>query len=144
MKDHPILRGVTDLWWPSDVYEVKHRPPDDQVLVWGQILAGMKPDDPPLAGPKNEPLTPLVWLREYKGESGQTSKIVTTTAGAAVDLQNEGFRRLLVNACYWTLDLTDKMPDKMDVNYMDAYAPSFFGFGKGKKGVKPADLKLQP
>jgi len=140
LKDHPVLQGVTDLWWPSDVYEVKHRPPDDQVLVWGQVLTGMKPDDPPVAGPKNNPPMPVVWLREYKGDAGKTSKIVTTTAGAAVDLQNEGLRRLLVNACYWTLGLTDQMPAKADVAYVDAYTPSFFGFGKGKKGVKPSDL----
>jgi type 1 glutamine amidotransferase len=140
MKDHPILRGVTDLWWPSDVYEVKHRPPDDQVLVWGQVLTGMKPEDPPVAGSKNNPPMPVVWMREYKGEKGKTSKIVATTAGAAVDLQNEGLRRLLVNACYWTLGLTDKMPAKADVAYVDAYTPSFFGIGKSKKGVRPSDL----
>jgi len=143
LKDHPILRGVTDLWWPSDVYAVTHRPPDADVLVWGQVLSGMKPEDPPVAGPKNDPLMPLVWLREYKGEGGKTSKILTTTAGAAVDLQNEGLRRLVVNACYWTTGLEDKMPVKADVEYVDAYAPSFFGFGKGKKGVKPSDLMMK-
>ena len=143
MKDHPILRGVTDLWWPSDVYEVQHRPQHDQVLVWGLVLSGMKPDDPPVAGPKNDPPMPLAWVREYKGDAGKTSKIVATTAGAAVDLQNEGLRRLLVNACYWTLGLADQLPAKADVDYVDAYTPSFFGFGKAKKGVKPADLKGQ-
>jgi hypothetical protein len=141
MKDHPILRGVTDLWWPTDVYTVTHLPPDAQVLVWGQVLSGMKPDDPPVAGPKNDPLMPLVWVRDYKEESGNVSKIVTTTAGAAVDLQNEGLRRLLVNACYWALGLEDKAPAKADVAYVGEYNPSFFGFGKSKKGVKPDDLK---
>jgi hypothetical protein len=86
---------------------------------------------------------PLVWVREYKGDEGKISKIVTTTAGAAVDLQNAGFRRLLVNACYWTLGLADKMPPKADVDCVGAYTPSFFGFGKGKKGVKPSDLKME-
>jgi hypothetical protein len=142
MKEHPVLRGVTDLWWPSDVYEVTHLPADAQVLVWGQVLSGMKPDDPPVAGAKNDPLMPLAWVREYRGDEGKVSKIVTTTAGAAVDLQNEGLRRLLVNACYWTLGLEDKMPAKADVGYVGEYNPSFFGFGQGKKGVKPADLKM--
>jgi hypothetical protein len=85
---------------------------------------------------------PMVWVREYKGDAGKISKIVATTAGAAVDLQNEGLRRLLVNACYWTLGLEDKMPAKADVAYVDDYNPSFFGFGKAKKGVKPSDLKI--
>jgi len=139
-KDHPILRGVTDLWWQTDVYTVSHLPADAQVLVWGQVLSGMKPDDPPVAGPKNDPLMPLIWVREYKGDEGKTSKIVATTAGAAVDLQNEGLRRLLVNACYWAVGLEDKIPAKADVEYVSPYNPTFFGFGKGKKNVKPSDL----
>jgi type 1 glutamine amidotransferase len=139
-KDHPILRGVTDLWWPTDVYTVSHLPPDAHVLVWGQVLSGMKPTDPPVVGPKNDPLMPLVWLRKYKGDEGKVSKIVATTAGSAVDLQNEGLRRLLVNACYWTLGMEDKMPAKADVDYAGPYDPTFFGFGKGKKNVKPSDL----
>jgi len=142
VADHPVLRGVTDLWWPTDVYTVSHLPADATVLVWGQVLAGMKPDDPAVMGPKNDPLMPLVWVRDYKGDSGNVSKIVATTAGAAIDLKNEGLRRLLVNACYWTLGMEDKEPAKADVSYVGEYNPSFFGFGKGKKGVKPEDLKM--
>jgi hypothetical protein len=141
LKDHPVLRGVSNLWWPSDVYTVEHLPSDAQVLVWGQVLTGMKPDDPPITGPKNDPLMPLIWVRDYTGEAGKTSKIVATTGGAAVDLQNEGLRRLLVNACYWSLGLEDKTPSKVDVDYVGSYNPSFFGFGGAKKGVKPADLQ---
>jgi len=142
-KDHPILRGVEDLWWPTDVYTVEHLPADTQVLVWGQVLAGMKPDAAPVTGPKNDPPMPLIWVREYTGDAGKTSKIVATTAGAAVDLQCEDFRRLLVNACYWSMGLEDKIPAKADVDYVGAYKPSFFGFGGGKKGVKPSDLKTE-
>jgi hypothetical protein len=139
MAMHPILRGVTPLWWPSDVYTVTHLPPDAQVLVYGQVLWGMKPDDPPVAGPINDPLMPVFWLRQYKGDAGRTSKIVTTTAGAAVDLENEGLRRLLVNSCYWTLGL--EVPVKADVTYVGNYSPTYFGFEGYKKGVKPSDLR---
>ena len=31
--------------------------------------------DPPVEGAKNHPMMPLVWLRNYTGESGKTSKI---------------------------------------------------------------------
>jgi hypothetical protein len=141
LKDHPILRGVSDLWWPTDVYTVTHLPPDAQVLVWGRVLSGMNPDDPPVAGEKNHPLMPLAWVRDYTGDSGKVSKIFATTAGAAVDLQNEGLRRLLVNACYWTLGMEAQAPAKADVDYLGDYNPSFFGFGKSKHGVKPDDLK---
>ena len=143
-KDNPVLRGVGDLWVPTDVYEVVHLPRDAQVLVWGQVLSGMNPTDPPVEGPKNHPLMPLVWLRNYKGEQGRTSKICATTMGAAVDLQNENLRRLLVNACYWATGLQKQIPAKANVAYVGEYHPGWFGFGKFKHGVKPEDLRLQP
>ncbi len=141
-KEHPILRGVKDLWCPTDVYTVSHLPPDATALVWGQVLSGMKRTDPAVEGAKNNPMMPLAWLRNYSGERGKTSKIFATTMGAAVDLENEGLRRLLVNACYWAVGLEGKIPAKADVDYVGEYRPSWFGFGKFKKGVKPNDLAL--
>jgi hypothetical protein len=142
-KDHPILRGVSDVWGPTDVYTVSHLPSDAKVLVHGQVLTGMKPTDPPVDNAKNHPLMPLVWIRDYRGPSGNTSKIVTTTMGAAVDLENEGLRRLLVNACYWAVGLEDRISPSTDVAYVGDYKPLWFGFGKYKRGVKPADLELK-
>jgi hypothetical protein len=142
-KDHPILQGVTDIWGPTDVYTVTHLPSDAVVLVKGEVLSGMKPADPPVEGPKNNPMMPLVWLRNYPSEKGKVSKIVTTTMGAAVDLESEGLRRMLVNACYWAVGLEQKIPAKADVNYVGEYKPLWFGFGKCQKGVKPADLELK-
>jgi hypothetical protein len=142
-KDHPILRGVADLWAPTDVYTVTHLPADAHVLVWGEVLAGMKPNDPPVLGAKNNPLMPVVWVREYRGEQQRASQIVTTTMGAAVDLQNEDLRRLLVNAAYWTTGLADKIPARANVEYVGEYKPLWFGFGKFAKGVKPGDLALK-
>jgi len=143
-KDHPILKGVADLWAPTDVYAVVHLPKDAQVLVWGEVLAGMRHDDPPVVGPKNSPLMPLVWVRQYHGEHEHPSQIVATTLGAAVDLQNEDLRRLLVNAAYWTTGLADKIPDRANVEYIGEYKPLWFGFGKFAKGVKADDLALKP
>ncbi len=142
-KDQPILRGVTDVWCPTDVYTVSHLPKDARVLVWGQVLAGMKPTDPPVTGPKNNPMMPLVWTRDYRGEQGKVSKIFTTTMGASVDLENEGLRRLLVNACYWAVGLEDQIPARANVDYVGEYKPLWFGYGKFKPGVKPADLELK-
>jgi hypothetical protein len=142
-KDHPILRGVSDIWVPTDVYTVSHLPADAQVLVRGQVLSGMKPTDSPVTNSKNDPLMPLVWLREYTGKSGKTSQIVATTMGAAVDLQNEDLRRLLINACYWSTGLAAKIPAKANVDYVGEYQPLWFGFGKFKKGVKPTELELK-
>jgi hypothetical protein len=142
LKDHPVLRGVSDIWGPTDVYEVTHLPADAQVLVLGQVLSGMKPSDPPVEGRKNDPMMPLVWVRDYTGPAGNTSRILTTTMGAAVDLQNPGLRRLLVNACYWCAGLQDQIPEKADVDYVGPYQPLWFGFGKFKPGLKPGDLAL--
>ena len=41
----PILRGVYNVWGPTDVYRVTKLPPDARVFLYGQVLAGMKPDD---------------------------------------------------------------------------------------------------
>src|SRR5690606_28615537 len=88
-RSHPMLRGVTNIWGPTDVYGVIHLPTNATVLAWGQVLTGMKPTDPPLDGPKNNPMMPLVWTRDHIWENGKTSTIVTTTMGSADDLENE-------------------------------------------------------
>ena len=141
-KAHPVLRGVNDLWGPTDVYGVIHLPADAKILVRGQVLSGMKPGDPPVEGKKNDPMMPLVWVRDYVGEGGKTSRILTTTMGAATDLENEGLRRLVVNACFWATGAEDKIPTKANVDYVGEFKPTNFGFGKFKPGVKPDDLKM--
>jgi hypothetical protein len=141
VKGSPLLRGVSDVWCPTDVYGVTHLPKDAQVLMWGQVLSGMKPGDAPVEGGKNDPMMPLVWTRSYTWPNGNTSKVFTTTMGAAVDLQNEGLRRLLVNACYWAVGLQDSIPQKANVSYVGDYKPGWFGFGKFTKGTRPSDLE---
>lgn len=135
-KNHPILKGIEDIFGDSDVYTATP-PADATILVRGQVLTGMKPTDGPVQGKKNEPMQPVVWLRNYKNETGATNKIVTTTLGAATDLQNEGLRRLLVNSAYWTLGL--EVPAKAKVDYVSEFKPSMYGFDGFVKGKKPAD-----
>jgi type 1 glutamine amidotransferase len=134
----PILRGVGEIFGTTDVYGV-NLPPDVKVLVRGQVLKGMNPTDGPVEGKKNDPMQPVVWTREWKTESGKTSKILTTTMGAATDLENEGLRRLLVNGAYTMLGLD--VPAKADVALVGEYKPDFYGFGGHKKDVKPASLQ---
>ena len=143
LKNHPILRGVDDIWGPSDVYGIIHLPKEASILVHGQVLKGMNPADPPVEGPKNNPMMPLIWTRTYTGETGKASRVIGTTIGAAPDLESEGLRRLLVNACYWGLGLDDKIPAKGNVDYVGEFKPTFFGFGKFKRGVKPSDHELR-
>jgi hypothetical protein len=141
---HPILRGVDDIWGPTDVYGVRlPLPGDSKPLVLGQVLVGMKPTDKPLAGKKNDPMMPIAWTKSYDSESGKIGKSFTTTMGASQDLESEGLRRLLVNACYWATGLEDKIPQKSDVGIVGAYKPRPFGFKGAAKGVKPADLVIK-
>ena len=140
VKDHPILRGIDDLFGDSDVYTA-NPPADAKILVRGQVLKGMKPEDPPVEGKKNDPMQPIVWVRDYKNEAGKTNKVVVTTLGASTDLQNEGLRRLLVNAAYWTVGLP--VPEKADVAYVGEFKPMMYGFDGFKKGVKPAEHELK-
>lgn len=141
-KQHPVLKGVADIWGPTDVYEV-HPPKDATILVWGQVLTGMNPSDPPLPGPKNDPMMPLVWTRTYSFEEGKPGRAICSTIGAAADCKSEGLRRLLVNACYWGLGLESKIPDYSNVEYVGGFKPTYFGTDKFVKGVKPSDLQLR-
>ena len=140
-QQHPVLSGVEDIWGPTDVYGIIHLPPEAKVLVYGQVLEGMKPTDKPLEGKKNDPMMPMIWTRDYKTESGKICRTITSTIGAAPDLESEGLRRLFVNASYWLTDLP--VPPKATVDYVGEYKPTFFGFNKGRKGVKPVDHELK-
>lgn len=138
-RDHPILKGVEDIWGPSDVYGIKSLTGDAKVLVHGQVLVGMEPDDPP----KPDTTTmPMAWIKTYTGETGNTCRVFNTTMGASVDLESEGLRRLLVNGIYWCVGLENEIHHTAHVDYVDEYKPTMFGFGTFKKGVTPADHAL--
>jgi hypothetical protein len=102
----------------------------------------MSPKDKPVAGKQNEPMMPIAWTKSFTGASGKTARTFTTTMGASQDLESEGLRRLLVNACYWAVGLEDKIPERADVAIVGEFKPSPFKFGGARKGVKPADHKL--
>jgi hypothetical protein len=147
---NPIMRGVRDVFCTTDVYEASP-PPDAEILLRGQVLAGMAPQDPPAEGrkktaggteqPLNDPMMPIAWVRSYRNQAGKTNKVLTCTMGAATDLQNEGLRRMLVNGAYWAVGLAKKIPAQANVDLVGEYNPSPFGFDGFKKGIKPADLK---
>jgi hypothetical protein len=146
-EKHPILRGIRsgDIWGPTDVYTVRlPLPGDSTTLVLGQVLTGMKPDDPPLEGAKNDPMMPVAWTKTYRTQSGKTARIFTTTMGASEDLSNEGVRRLLVNATYWALGMEKRIPARSDVALVGEYHPTRFGFGTYVKGKKPEDYGMLP
>jgi len=152
MENHPIVKGVQDIWGPSDVYAITTLSGDSKPLIMGQVLKGMKAQDEPNPDKR---LVPVAWTKTYTGPSAQgprlisprpwaggTARVFTTTMGHAGDLASEGFRRLLVNACYWCMGMEDKIPAKSNVSLVGEYNPTPIGFGGHKRGVKPSDHKL--
>ena len=147
--EHPILRGYTPAWGPTDVYGIRSLPADARVLVRGQVLEGMSPGDQPVDGKKNDPMMPLIWTRELPLDKGEgpaaprTRRSVCTTLGASEDFQSEGLRRVLINSSFWCLELEHLISSESDVRYVAKYEPTPFGHGRHKRGVKPSHLALK-
>ena len=149
-KDDPLLRGVTDIFGDTDVYEA-YPPADAKILVRGQVLKGMNPGDPQADYRKkratdkqeqgvNDPMMPVVWTRDHRNDAGKTNKVFCTTLGSATDLKSEGFRRLLVNAAYAFTGLD--VPAKADVGVVGEFNPTMYGFNGFRKSMKPKDHAL--
>jgi putative membrane-bound dehydrogenase-like protein len=81
-KDHPILDGVRSFESAGSLYRNAGIGPDVEVLLTGSI-------------PGNQ--EPVAWTRVYRG-----GRIFYTSLGHLNDFKNENFRRMLVNALFWT------------------------------------------
>lgn len=137
-ENHPILRGVKDIWVASDVYTVKNLPKEAEVLIYGVPTSGMTPESP-INWEKS--IMPMAWTKDYQIEGGKKGKVFTTTMGASVDLISDDLRRLIVNAAFWALDMPDKITEDMEVSIVGKYEPSMFGFGTFRKGMKVEDFR---
>lgn len=143
---HPILNSVRDVFAPSDVYGVIHLTEADNVLMNGAVTETLNPASKILEGDINDPMQPFAWLHPWTSPDGQKAGTTfCTTAGASVDLVNEDLRRMVVNATYHLTGMD--VPAKADVNYVDAFYPSFFGFLREKNyfkklGLRPSDFNL--
>jgi hypothetical protein len=149
-RANPLLRGISDIFGDTDVYEA-YPPADATILVRGLVLQALSPESAPATYSKrratdkqeqgvNEPPMPVAWTRLHKNESGGTNRILTTTMGSATDLESEGLRRLIVNGVYWGLGLD--VPARADVTIVDEYTPSFYGFEGFRKGLRASDFAL--
>ena len=141
---HPILRGLKDgeIWGPTDVYGANPLAPAT-VLVYGQVLTGMKMDDAPVKGKKNEPMMPVAWTRTLETAGKVDTRIFTTTMGASQDLAPAGSRRMLVNAALWCLRLDEAITPNLNVETVGKYEPTRFGFNSYTKGVRPSQLQIK-
>lgn len=80
---HPVLAGVELNMVNDALYKNQGHAADIQVL-WEGTIPG-------------QPTEPLAWTREFKG-----GRIFYTSLGAQETFKEPAFRRLLVNALFWT------------------------------------------
>jgi hypothetical protein len=139
-KDHPILKGVKDIWGLTDVYrtfkEGEGLPEGCTALVMGQPLIGRVQGGKD--NPEKEPL-PVVWVKPWKTTSGKEARVVHSTMGSAKDLENPGLRRLIINSAYWGVGMEDKITAESSIEYTSPYKPLSSGFNYEKLGVVPKE-----
>lgn len=141
-EGHGILNGVKDVFGPSDVYGVIHLTEKDTILLRGAVTQTLAPDSENVAGKQNAPMMPLAWLHSYSSPDGQkTGTSFCTTMGASVDLLSTDLRRLLVNASYHLTGL--EIAENADVEFVDPFYPSFYGFWNGKNAKIWKERNLQ-
>ncbi|MEP0713479.1 MAG: ThuA domain-containing protein, partial [Algoriphagus sp.] len=119
-KDHPILRGVDDIWAPTDVYSIKNLPSDANVLVYGQSTAGMTPEAPLMW---DKSIMPIAWTKDYSLDGGKTGKVFGSTLGSSIDFEVEDMRRLIVNASFWLLGNPEVITPDLTMDVVGSYEP---------------------
>ena len=133
---HPVLTGVKDMWAEIGAY-VAHPIEGSTVLAMAHPLTGMTPDSP---DDKAKTPMPGAWVRTYKSSSGKEGRVFASTYGASGDLANEGFRRMLVNACFWTTGLEKSIKPDLNISLLGPYNPTWLGTMRRSGTVKPRDL----
>jgi len=133
---HPINLGVKNAHAMSGGYFAKPMP-DSIILAMAQPLTTMKADS--AADPTKKPV-PTSWIRTYKGEKNKEGRVFCSTHGASEDILNEGYRRQLINAVFWTMNLESHIKADMDVNFVGPYKPITFKNRGHNKSIKPRDI----
>ena len=133
---HPVLTGVKEMWAEVGAYNANPIE-GSEVLAMAQPLTGMTPDSP--TDETKKPM-PGAWVRTYKSVSGKEGRVFASTYGASGDLLNEGFRRMLVNACFWTLGAEAAIKPDNTIAIVGTYRPTWYGGARRAGSVKPEDL----
>ena len=132
-ESHPILSGVKDIWVQAGGYVGK--PVDGDVLTMAQPLNGMTPDSNP---DSTKPPMPSEWTRSYKSASGKVGRVFTTLYGTPEDMLNDGYRRMVVNGCYWALGMEASIKPDSNIAFVGPFKPNTFAGGSFARGIKPA------
>ncbi len=131
-KSHPILRGVKDVWVQAGGYVGK--PIDGEILTIAQPLDGMTPDSPADA---TKPPMPSEWTRTYKSASGKVGRVFTSLYGTPEDLLNDGYRRMIINGCFWALSMEASIKPDANIGLVGPFKPNTFAGNAYARGVKP-------
>ncbi len=144
---HEVLNGVDEIFATTDVYGIANL---DQsaatILLRGAVTANLNAWSKAVEGPKNNPMMPLAWLREYTAPNGTAKgKAFCTTLGASTDFADEDLRRLVVNAAHHLIGM--KVPAKAEVAPVDPFQPTEYSAIDDKdfyknRNLKPADYAL--
>ncbi len=138
---HGILRGVGEIFGPSDAYTVSNSDLQSAtILLRGAGTETLDPASKAIEGPKNAPTMPMAWLREYTSPDGvKKGSAFCTTMGSSTDFADEDLRRLIINTA---LHLTGmQVPDKADVSPVDRFEPTPFAAINQKDYYKTRNLK---
>ncbi|HEY2589507.1 MAG TPA: ThuA domain-containing protein [Tepidisphaeraceae bacterium] len=84
-KDHPVLAGVEPFTTTGKLYKNPHIAADDTVLLNAKTDTDAEP---------------VAWARIRAEHKDQ--RVFYTSLGVPDDFENENFRRLIVNAIFWT------------------------------------------
>jgi hypothetical protein len=133
---HPILRGVSQAWSELGGYNAWPIEGSD-ILMMAQPLAGMTPE---ATNDESKVAMAGAWIRSYRSPNGMEGRVFTTTYGGPGDLVNDGFRRLMVNACLWAMGLEEHIRSDLETSLVGPFRPSWMKENQRAGHVKPQEL----
>jgi len=131
---HPVLTGVGEMFVMTGGYLTAPRE-GSWPLVMAQPLKSMDADSEP--HPALCPV-PAVWTRTR--DVGEKGRVLACMHGSSLDLLDSEFRRMLINACFWVLNLEEEITPDLNIDFVGPFEPTLFASYAWKRGVTPADL----
>lgn len=133
-SEHPVLTGVGQMFVMTGGYLTSPRE-GSWPLVMAQPLMGMNADAEPHPALH---AVPAVWTRTR--DVGAKARVLACMHGSSLDLLDSDFRRMLINACFWTMNLEERITPELNISFVGTFDPTLFASYAWKRGVIPADL----
>lgn len=133
-SDHPVLRGVGEMFVMTGGYLTSPRE-GSWPLVMAQPLMDMNADAEPHPALY---AVPAVWTRSR--DVGEKGRVLACMHGSSLDLLDSDFRRMLVNACFWTLHLENRINPDLNIDFVGPFEPTLFASYAWRRGNLTSDL----